>query len=145
MTQDQLLISINNLKREIEQNNRILQELESKLDALIDFSNQCNLHVRTFESSMDKRKHRLFSLDNLACTVRSAFRYQAKMSDLLTGSTYQATVASIDELGASISQQKRKINQDIVDQKSYIYSLRARLSELQYEYNHYQEEVRTNE
>lgn len=145
MTQDQLQISIHELKREIEEENRLLQELEDKLDALIDFSNQCDRHVRTFQSSMEKRKHRLFSVENLAQTVRSAFRYQEKMSDLLTGAAYQVTVASIDDLEASIGQQKRRINQDIMDQNSHIYSLRERLAQLQYEYDHYQEEGSTNE
>lgn len=144
MTKEELLLSINNLKSEVDQSNKALHELEEKMETLIDFSNGCNSHIRSFEASMARRKQKLFQLNDLLNTVRSALRYKTKMNELLTGSAYTTTVSSIDELQNSISAQKRKIEQDIIDQKNYITSLEAKLQQMQYEYNNFPEEVSTD-
>lgn len=144
MTKDELRLSINDLKRKIEHNNKILRELEDKLDALTDFCSRCNSHIRSFESSMLTRKQKLLSLDHLSATVRSAQKYQTKMNALLTGAEYQSTVSSIDYLENSVGEQKRRVQQDIQDQKSYIRSLKKKLDQMQYEYNYLREEVSAN-
>lgn len=144
MTKEELLLSINDLKNKIDQNNKVLRELEDKLDTLIDFSNRCDSHIRSFEASMTKRKQKLLQFDGLLKTVKSALKYKTKMNDLLTGSAYTTTASSIDGLQNSISIQKGKIKQDIIDQQNYIASLQTKLQQMQYEYNHFSGEVSTD-
>lgn len=144
MTKDQLRVSINNLKRNIQHNNKILQELEQQLDALTEFGSQCDWRIRAFESSMEMRKQKLRSLDGLSGSVRAASKYQAKMNELLTGTEHQTTISSIDALMGSVGEQKRRVQQDILNQESYIRSLKRKLDQMQYEYNSWEEEVSAN-
>lgn len=129
------------VKRQINNKNCELKELEEKLDVLMEFSERCNRKADSFQRSVQKRKRRLSSIGSLVERIKAAAKYNEQMSDLLNGSEYQRSKNSIDELMDKISNEKRKLMQKISATESEITNLRYRLRRLQYQYNTYKEEA----
>ncbi|MEE0930135.1 MAG: hypothetical protein UIM53_03975 [Acutalibacteraceae bacterium] len=109
------------------------------------FQKKCTTHINSFDKSINRRKNRLLSFDEFLATVKSASRYKQKMNDMLSGSEYSATVSDIDQLQVSISTEKRKISNNIQDLEDEITALEVKVDNLQYKYDTYPEEVRTND
>ncbi len=121
-----------------------LTALEDKLSTIETFSAECSSRISAFESSMAKRKSRLLNFESLLDCVKAAARYSQKMSDMLTGAEYTATVSSIDQLQGSISTQRKSIVADIEYAEEQIAILEAKVADLQYEYDTYPEEAVEN-
>lgn len=145
MAKSDILSSLNYNKNQLSTYKEDLNELKEKMCALQEFSKKCDLHVNSFDSSMVKRKKRLSVFDCLTDRVKTAARYKQKMSDMLNGSEYSSTVASIDSLQNSIAAEKRNVSNDIQYTEEQIALLEVRIAELQYEYDNYPEEVETDE
>ena len=91
MTKPELLEEINRVKDQIWKKKSELSEEEKNFVALEEFSKQCTSRINAFESSMSRRKKKLFDLDGMLNTVKMAARYKQKMTDMLTGKEYQNT------------------------------------------------------
>ncbi|MEG2052326.1 MAG: hypothetical protein RR012_08530 [Oscillospiraceae bacterium] len=136
--------SLNYNKKQLSSFKKKLKALEEQLDSLQEFAIQCSSHIGSFESSMAKRKNKLNVFDGFLDKVKSAVRYKQKMSDMLSGSEYSATVACIDQLQNSVASEKSKTINDIRYIEQRISELESRVSNLQYQYDTYPEEVQPN-
>lgn len=141
MGKAELLSELNYAKRQLSSYKSKLSTLKDKLSTAETFSAECASRISSFEESMSKRKSRLLSFDVLISSVKAAAKYKEKMNNMLNGSEYSATVASIDQLQASISSEKRKIVEDIQYVEGQISYYESRVGTLQYQYNNYPEEV----
>jgi predicted nucleic acid-binding Zn-ribbon protein len=127
--------------------NGLLEEkatLEEKLETLDAFSKECNEHIASFEGSMSRRRQRLNGVNSLFSSVKSALLYTQRVNAALSGQDYANTVSSISSLQDSISEQRRMITADLLQAESEISRLRNTISQLEYEYERFPEEVECN-
>lgn len=141
MEKTEILSELNSARSQLETYRAKLRTLEEKLAAVDAFSAQCASRIRSFEESMGRRKSRLLSFESLLSRVKAAAKYKDKMSNMLNGSEYNATVASIDHLQTSISSERRKVIEDIRYVEDQIAYYESRVESLQYQYDTYPEEV----
>lgn len=121
-----------------------LKDFEEQYDALQEFSDQCSLHIRSFDSSIVNRKRRLSNFDSIIDRVKSAAQYKQVMGDMLSGAEHSTTVASIDQLQSSIAAKKREIENNMQYVEQQISVLESKIASLQYEYNNYIEDEEKN-
>lgn len=140
MLKPELLDEINKIQDQIRIKNSELSEERKNLEALEEFSVQSNSRILSFENSMSRRKNKLNGLDSMLNTVKIAAGYKRKMSDMLNGKEYQRTVNQIDNLMNALTVQKAKTQNSIIRLEDEISDLQAKLQQLQYDYNNFQEE-----
>lgn len=140
MLKPELLDEINKIQDQIRIKNSELSEERKNLEALEEFSVQSNSRILSFENSMSRRKNKLNGLDSMLNTVKIAAGYKRKMSDMLNGKEYQRTVNQIDNLMNALTVQKTKTQNSIIRLEDEISDLQAKLQQLQYDYNNFQEE-----
>lgn len=141
MSKEYIRQQIVSVKRQINNKNCELRELEEKLDVLMEFSEKCNRKADSFQHSVQQRKRKLSSLGSLIDRIKSVAKYNEQMSGLLNGSEYNKSQRSIDDIMDKISEEKRKLMQKISTTESDIKNLNYRLRRLQYQYNNYKEET----
>lgn len=93
---------------------------------------------------MSRRRQRLNGVNSLFSSVKSALLYTQRVNAALSGQDYANTVSSISSLQDSISEQRRMITADLLQAESEISRLRNTISQLEYEYERFPEEVECN-
>lgn len=145
MQKSEILYALNYNKNRLFSYKAELKVLEEQYDVIQEFSTRCSLHIKSFGSSMANRKRRLSSFDSIVDRNKSAAQYKQKMSALLSGEEYSATISSIDQLQNSIAAKKRELENDMQEVERQISILESRVASLQYEYNNYVERLDNND
>lgn len=145
MTKAELKAEIDRLKNQLATYRSDLKVLKEKISVLEDFAGRCNQRITDFDTSITKRKNRNLKFESLAGTVKFAAKYFEKMQAILTGTDYTNVVGSIEDLQTSIGNQRKTINNNIIDLEDKIPPLEKRISELQYEFDNYPEEVKNEQ
>lgn len=141
MSKADLLTELNNAKSQLRSYRTKLSTLKDKFSTIDTFSKECTSRIKSFEGSMARRRKRLLSFDSLVSSVKAAAKYKEKMSNMLSGTDYTNTTNSIDQLQSSISTERRKVIGDIQYVEDQISYWESRVSQLQYDYDNYPEEV----
>lgn len=141
MDKEALLLDLNKEKEKLRQARNRLGVLEDQYETLEEFTRECRSRIQGFEESMQRRKNKLLTLDNLWSNVKSAVRYKEKMNDLLVGAEYSKASTAIVDLENSTSAKKRSIGRDIGDLEDEIQRLERSVQMLQHTYNTYPEEA----
>lgn len=141
MEKEAILADLNKEKEKLRQARQRLSNLEDQYETLEEFTRECNDRIRAFEESMQRRKNKLLTLDNLWSKVKSAVRYKEKMNEMLVGAEFTRASTAIGDLENSTSAKKRSIRNDIGDVEAEIARLERSVEMLQNTYNTYSEEA----
>lgn len=142
MEKSDILKSLNNAKKQLENFENQKKDLKEKYDTICEFSIKCSSKTNSFKDSMARRKQRLSKLDGLIQKVKTAEKYKNNMQNMLTGSDYMKVANAITELHIVIGTEKRKLmeNMQYVDERIAYY--KNQVENLKYQYNTYKEDVK---
>ena len=140
MSKEDIRRQIRDVQDQISNKKRELRELEEKAETLERMLQKCTQRANSFETSMSRRRNRLAGVTSLVNVVKAAAGYQRAMNDLLTGNENQRAANAVNEIIDKTSNQKRRVNQEILEAEDRLERLNERLDRLWYQYNTYPEE-----
>ena len=145
MDKEYIRRQIQTLKQQLNSALNERKQMEEQWDALLDFTAKCEERADAFAESIRRRKRKLSGLDALFSRMKAAAAYSQKMTDMLTGESYQKTKRSIDELMDELSSKKNRLRRDLEDIEREIRRLRNRIDDLEDQYDQCLREEKEND